>query len=271
MQYSVASGANSYSRYVSALNTEGAVQWSKALPGEFLGTGDDNSLYFADTLTLQKYDASGSLLWSRNVVLSTPYTTEPTAAPTMTLATRGDDIYILVNFFRNAEDTSRGDVGNTEIKRYTANGVEVWSHPLYPAETGSPADDYRTFPVGITFGADLYLLVESKTFDDSSSVSTYTQQLHRFFADGQHTFTGLQKYSDGVRDVAFAPAQITDSLGLPETAFYSVSTTGEMDGCKNYMDLSKPCVYKDAITSLYTVDGASDRKGLYAHLQWGSR
>lgn len=271
VQYSVASGADAYSRYVSALDAEGDVQWSKALPGEFLGTGGDNSFYAVDALKLQKYSVGGTLRWSRDIAPSIPYVTEPTAAPSVSLQVREDALYVLVNFFQNVSDASRGDVSNTEVSFLTADGAEVWSRLLYPAETGSPANRYDLFPAGITPDADLYL-VASTTFDYPGAVSRRSQQLHRFFADGQRTSAALDAYGNGIAAAALAPEQVTDSLGLSLTTFYMVGTAGkDLAGCINYMEPSEPCIYTDTVTSLYTVDSASDRNDLYVHLQWSSR
>jgi hypothetical protein len=272
VQYSVASGAGSYSRYVSALDADGAVQWSKGLPGEFLGTGADNGLYVVSALELQNYSVDGTLRWSKDITPSVPYITEPTAGTSVSLKVREDDLFVLVNFFRNVGDASRGDVGNTEVRRLTTDGAEVWSRLLYPAETGSPAHGYELFPAGVTSDADLYLLTASTTFEDPGATRRHTQQLHRFFADGRRTSVALDAYGNSIAAAALAPDQVRDSLGLPQTAFYVVGTAGEdLADCTNAMEPSKPCVYTDAVTSLYTVHGASDRNDLYAHLQWSSR
>lgn len=272
VQYSVASGTDAYSRYVSALDAEGDVQWSKALLGKFLGTGGDNSLYFVNALKLQKYSVGGTLRWSRDIAPSMPYATEPTAAPSISLQVRENALYVLVKFSHYVSDAFRGDVGNTEVSLLSADGAEVWSRLLYPAETGSPANHYDLFPAGITPDADLYLITESNTFDNPGTVRRRSQQLHRFFSDGQRTSAALEAYGSGIAAAALAPEQVTDSLELSYTTFYMVGTAGkDLAGCINYMEPSEPCVYTDTITSLYTVPRASDRNDLYAHLQWSSR
>lgn len=260
---------------MSAFSTEGTVQWSKSLPGGLSGVGGDGSLYFVNyeddgfeitSLALRKYSVNGVLLWSRDVTPSVPYDKNIMTGTSAQIEVRGENLYVLTDFYRNLG--SRDLVGNTEVRRYTADGTEMWSRFLYPAETGSAAVGFSTFPIGVTVEGEMYLLAKSSVFADE--VRSDTHYLHRFSAAGEHTDTALETYTDDVETAALLPLRVTNTFGNSETAFYTVGTKRKIN-CVNFIDTSRPCVNTDAVTSLYTVDGASDKTALYSHLQWISR
>lgn len=280
--YAAFNTANSSATIIKALNGEGNELWSREVSSTsltLLGVGGDNGLYLSEPgffgaegvrdIYLHKYDAAGSPLWTRNIAPSIPFTPWQYDYPKLTLATRGDAVYTVVDFAQQSPESTDGfSILNTEIRRFAGDGTEVWSTLLYPTSTGSPSSDYRVLPVGVTDDADLYLLVEEREPEGpnpnptGSYIEHYEEQLFRFFGDGQRTTSAVQTYSDGLEAAVLVPAKVKDARNRPHTVFYTISTIGKNLVCDNDFDLPKPCVYTDVQASLYKNNAA---------LQWSLR
>lgn len=258
--------------YLGSLDAGGTLRWSLVLRSEEYGQGvtdvsalqqstgevrgifkvapSADGVYVTNTAQVRKYSAEGNLTWSKALVF------EEYTHIGADLAVNGNYIYLVRNL------TLKQDVFsyNSEIKRFSTDGDELWTRTVVAPEVASTATAYSSETFGVSAGGKLYLLVASAQDSEgySSGGRLNEQFLLQFSPDGQRSQRVRLSQEETILDMALVKlenpehAHVTPSPKFLDY-FYAVGRGGLEFDCHNEFEEGDGagCKDTDAFARLY--------------------
>lgn len=257
--------------YLGSLDAEGALRWSVVLWSEGDGQGvtdvsalqstgevrgifkvapSADGVYVTNTAQVRKYSAEGNLTWSKALAF------EEYTHIGADLAVNANYIYLVRNLTLKQDVVSY----NSEIKRFNADGDQLWTRTLVAPEVASTATAYSSEPFGVSAGGKLYLLVASAQDSEgySSGGRLNEQFLLQFSPDGQRSQRVRLSQEETILDMALVKlenpehAHVTPSPKFLDY-FYAVGRGGLEFDCHNEFEEGDGagCKDTDAFVRLY--------------------
>ena len=282
------SGNEGQTAYLGSLDAEGTLRWSVVLRSEEDGRGmsdvsalqsngevrgvfevapSADGVYVTNTAQVRKYSAQGNLIWSQALAF------EEYTHIGADLAVNGNSIYLVRNLTLMQDVVSY----NSEIKRFNADGDELWTRTLVAPEVASTVAAYSSEPFGVSAGGKLYLLVASAQDADGHTGGLLDEQfLLQFSPDGRRSQRVRLSQEETILDMALVRlenpehAHVTPSPKFLDY-FYAVGREGLEVDCQNEFVEGEEarCKDTDAFVRLYAgPDSDASTSDVAVRPQW---
>jgi len=230
--------ARSGGQYLSAFDPEGKLRWSKKLDLEGAGTpytasstevalAEDGSVFVAGIGELQKYSSKGELLWARKFAFS------DSTHLSVDLTVGGSEY---IYFVRDLTDENVAPY-NLEVKRFNAQGDELWTQTLVAPDEATFKSAYSSGPLAVSATGTLYMVVSSRRQLDGYTNELEESFLLLFSPDGQRSKRLTLTIEDAVTDIALAKLENPEHASVEDSpAFvdylYVVGVEGASDAVR---------------------------------------
>lgn len=256
--------------FLTALSSKGEILWEREERGTPLAAASEGSVYVDGFRSLRKYGVDGTLLWSQALAPSVPGFSEvsaPEAGPFSDITVRDDGFYLTMTYLYDTPNGPENAAWNTEVRRYAADGTQIWTKVVFAPETG--ATRVANLPIGAKTDGSLIVLQADIATPDLEARSA---QILRLSPEGELSTVGLSGTTldtlldaqgiFSVNDVALTSATVEGSV---RDAFYAVGATGSPP-CQG-----EPCPLSDAYLSLYTLVETEGDDEAETSLLWSAR
>lgn len=265
--------------YLSSLATDGTLRWTKEAPGPVVSgytdarlkvaVSADGGVYVANKSFIQKYDAAGTLLWSRDLEYDS-YTQLGAE-----LVVNGAYIYLVRNLSLEQDVVAY----NFEIKRFSPDGDEIWTRTMVAPQAARLETNYSAEPFGVSATGRLYLLAswgEDRTdLNSGNTVNVRKQFVLQFAADGERSeWALLDELSGPIGAMALVKLENPEHERVTPSPkfldhFYALGSLGGPSTPTCYDGFDVPCFSSDMTVNFYRgPDSDVATPGLSASLAW---